>query len=266
MQLLPSSTPCFSFCKVSGIGLYLGLLHYIQSLPVTEISEEKTRIGSFWHFFREHLCYICYLQVKCNDSFYWIVSFPLSAEWFYLAQCKRYVLILPALFRLRGGRGFCARNLTSLGPSFPCAVAALPYRWVTQVWALFRARISKEANAAQSLEVFWALHCHQYSCALWQHFTADLALRHSKPFPEATGVGIVFQGLKPAVQMGLRFKHLNESHDRMCVTTGCQTCFWGKHYTCSAVCISCVLGGQDLVGWKCELGRLRAGNWSLQNL
>lgn len=128
VQFLPSSTPCFSFCNVSGIELHLGLLHFIQSLLVTEISEKKTRIGSFWHFFLECLCYICYLWVKSNDSFYWIFSFPLSAEWFYLAQCKRYVLILPALFRLRGGRGFCVRNIISLGPNILCAVATLPDR------------------------------------------------------------------------------------------------------------------------------------------
>lgn len=57
----------------------------------------------------------------------------------------------------------------------------------------------------QHIEVFRAFHCHQYSCALWQHFAADPALRDSKPFPEVTGVGIVFPDLKPAIQMSLKY-------------------------------------------------------------
>lgn len=240
--LLPSSIPCFSFCNVSGIELCLGLMCYIQSLPVTEISEEKTWIGSFSHFFLEHVCYICYLSVKCNDSFYWIFSFPLSAEWFYHAQCKRYVLILPALFTLRGGRGFYIRNVTRLSPDMPCAVAALTEMSDTRVSPLLikefpRKQMQHRALRCSDLPLPPAQLCPLAALCCWS------STEGSKAFPEATGVGIVFPDLKPPIQVALKDTKIKAIIG--CLSwqdvESCWKCSWGKHDTCSVVCVSWVL-------------------------
>lgn len=207
VQFLPSSTPCFSFCNISGIELHLGLLHFIQSLLVTEISEKKTRIGSFWHFFLN----ACVISVICG--------------WSLMIHFIEFSLFLfqPSGFTLLSARGMSWSSLLcsgwGVGGDFVSEILSAWVQTFSVLWLPCLTEmsdtgvtqpcsgqgISKEANAAQSPAVFWALHCHQCSCALGQHFTADPALRDSKPFPEATGVGIVFPDLKPAIQMALRY-------------------------------------------------------------